>query len=155
MNRVVTSVGLAVLALAGCGSDDAGSDAGVSVSNAWARASAPGQTSGAVYFELESGADDTLLGVSVPDSVAGDSQIHESMPGADGGESSEATEMRQVTDGLALTAGEAVVFSPGGYHVMLLDLVDPLEVGERFDMTLDFAGADPVTVSVDVAETAP
>ncbi len=38
---------------------------------------------------------------------------------------------------------------------MLIDLVEPLEVGERFDMTLDFAGADPVTVSVDVAETAP
>ena len=38
---------------------------------------------------------------------------------------------------------------------MLVDLVDPLEIGERFDMTLDFAGADPVTVSVAVAESAP
>ena len=84
MKRFLTLLPAAVLVLGACGSSDdaAGvsvtTDAtGVSVTNAWARSSAPGQTSGAVYFDLTASADDVLLGASVPASVAADAQVHE------------------------------------------------------------------------------
>ena len=63
--------------------------------------------------------------------------------------------MQQVDGGIELVADETVVFEPGGYHVMLLDLVEPLEVGEEFELTLEFADNDDVTITVPVEETAP
>ncbi len=172
----IGSILIGALSLAACGSDEA-----VSVDNVWARASAPSQTTGAVYFDLTVPQDDVLVAVSVPASVAGGAEIHEvvtvgatmddtsdgamdmsddemstegmSMDMAD--EGSGQMRMQEMADGLALTGGETVSFEPGSYHVMLLDLPEPLVVGGEFDLTLDFANEDDVTVNVEVAETAP
>lgn len=65
----------AALALSACGSDD--SAGGMSITDSWARTSAAGQTTGAVYFQIESADDDELLAASVPASVAAEAQIHE------------------------------------------------------------------------------
>ncbi|MCU0259634.1 MAG: copper chaperone PCu(A)C [Ilumatobacteraceae bacterium] len=56
---------------------------------------------------------------------------------------------------LELPADETVSLEPGGYHVMLLQLAEPLEVGDTFDATLVFESADPVVVSVEVRDEAP
>jgi periplasmic copper chaperone A len=63
--------------------------------------------------------------------------------------------MREVAGGIDIAADETVVLEPGGYHVMLLDLAAPLEVGDEFDLTLQFADNDDVTITVPVEETAP
>ncbi len=63
--------------------------------------------------------------------------------------------MQELVDGLALSAGQMVKFEPGGYHVMLIDLVDPLEVGDEIGLTLEFETAGSVEVTVEVAESAP
>ncbi len=73
----------------------------------------------------------------------------------DTGDGGQIPMMRELPDGLALTGGEMVSFEPGSYHVMLPELAEPLEVGDEFDLTLDFANADDVTITVEVAETAP
>ena len=62
--------------------------------------------------------------------------------------------MHQVS-AVELPAGEAVVFEPGGLHVMLVDLAGPLESGSSFELTLTFAIAAPKTVTVDVRDEAP
>lgn len=178
----LTPFALAALLLAACGSGD-----DVSVDNAWARASAAGQTSGAIYFDLTVSEDDTLVGASVPSSVAERAEIHEvvmddgemdegsmddgDMSGEMSGEMvmdetemSEGSEsmdmagnmrMQELADGLALTGGASVSFEPGSFHVMMPVLAEPLEIGDEFDLTLEFANADDVTVTVEVAETAP
>jgi copper(I)-binding protein len=58
--------------------------------------------------------------------------------------------MRQV-DGIDLPAGKTVALKPGGYHIMLTGLAQPLAAGQSFPLTLDFAkaGARQVTVSVE------
>lgn len=164
MQRVIKLLPLFVLVLTSCGSDDDP----VSIEGAWARASAAGQPNGAVYFELTVAEDDTLLGASVSSSVAARAEVHEVVM-ADGMDDGDATEgsdgmgemgdgamtMRELDGGLVLAGGETVVFEPGGYHVMLLDLADPLETGEEIDVTLEFATADAVTVVAEVAESAP
>lgn len=164
MKRALTLLPAVALLLSACGSDD---DGGTSVEGAWARASAEGQTTGAIYFEITADAADTLVAASVPASVAGRAEIHEVVPaemgddtgdgehemGDGGGEM--AMVMQELEGGLALPAGETVTLEPGGYHVMLLDLTEPLEVGDEIELTLDFATADDATLTVEVAESAP
>ena len=94
-------------------------------------------------------------GDSDDESPAETTETTESMGDASGAGEMGEMMMRELADGLALPGGETVSLEPGGYHVMLLDLVDPLEIGETFDVTLDFADADSLTVTVTVAETAP
>lgn len=49
-------------------------------------------------------------------------------------------------------AGDTVAFEPGGYHVMLLDLAEPLVAGDTFEMDLTFEKAGTVTVEVEVRD---
>ncbi len=115
----------------------------VTVSNPWARASAGAATTGAAYVTLTGGAhDDTLVGVSAP--VANTVQVHESS--TVGG----VMQMRQVKGGLPVPAGKTVTLHPGGYHIMMMGLHAPLVAGQSFPLTLTFAHAAPVTVSVTV-----
>ena len=51
---------------------------------------------------------------------------------------------------LELPAGKAVQLAPGGYHVMLMDLKQPLKTGEVVPITLKLEGKDKALTSVDV-----
>ncbi|MGA1345546.1 MAG: copper chaperone PCu(A)C, partial [Ilumatobacteraceae bacterium] len=62
--------------------------------------------------------------------------------------------MQQIMS-LDLPAGETVELKPGGYHVMLIDLAAPLEIGQTFDLTLDFETAPDRVVTVEVRDDAP
>lgn len=152
MRHPLTAVAVAACLLWACGDDDTGggSVARVTVTDAWARATATGQTVGAVYFDIEVDGDDVLLGAAVPPEVAAAAEIHEEVAGDDG-----AMSMRELTDGLPLEDGETVSFEPGGLHVMLVELAAPLELGATFELTLDFAEADDAIVDVTVRETEP
>lgn len=172
MKRLVAFTSLAALALVACGSGD---DGAISVDGAWARTSAAGQTTGAVYFDLTTPEDDRLITASVPASVAAAAEIHEVVPadmsgddmsdddmsegemdmGDDMSDGEMAMTMQELVDGLALAAGETVTFEPGGYHVMLLDIVEPLEAGDEIELTLVFESAADLTVTVEVADSAP
>jgi copper(I)-binding protein len=61
----------------------------------------------------------------------------------------------QEVDRIDLPAGTAVALAPGGYHVMLLDLVKPLELGDTFTLTLTFEKAGTREVTVTVRDDAP
>ena len=56
---------------------------------------------------------------------------------------------------IALPAGTAVELKPGGYHIMLIDLVAPLEVGTTIKVTLMFENAGEITIDVPVLDEAP
>jgi copper(I)-binding protein len=164
--------------LSACGSDDEPAAGGISVSDPWARATAEGQANGAVYMVLEAEDADRLVSASVPASVAAEAQIHEvvtvepdeEMSGEMSGEMSSETSgdmsggmegmdatmrMQEMMDGLPLPAGEAVTLQPGSYHVMLLDLAEPLVAGDEVQVTLQFAEAGQITITAPVAESAP
>lgn len=171
----------ATLALAGCGDDEAtesptseapavdatSGDAApvVDVSAVWARTSPMMTSTGAVYMTIQSVDGDELLSASVDASIAGSAQIHEtvvsdmsggSMPAESApmdGTSGQMT-MREVSS-VVVPAGETVQLMPGGYHIMLLDLVGPLEVGQTFEVTLTFAEAGEIVVTAEVRDEAP
>ena len=113
----------------------------LTIDNAWVRASAPGQETGAAYMTLSSSEDLTLDRVDSP--AAASVEIHEmSMEG-------DVMRMRML-DNLPLKAGEAVHLEPGGYHLMLIGLKRPLEAGTHvpFILHLQDAGGESMQLSV-------
>ena len=58
--------------------------------------------------------------------------------------------MRPLDKGLAIEPGKTVKLAPGGYHLMLMDLKNPLKQGERCRSTLEFEKAGKVALSLDV-----
>ena len=114
----------------------------VEVQNAWARATVKGQmaTGAFMTFTAKDGA--KLVGVASP--VAGVAQVHE-MKMEDG-----VMKMAEVKGGLDLPAGKAVELKPGGYHVMLMDLKEPLVKDGTVPLTLTFKDAKGVERKVEV-----
>lgn len=51
---------------------------------------------------------------------------------------------------LELNPGKTVELKPGGYHLMLIDLVKPLSVGDHIALTLVVEGADSKRSQIDV-----
>ena len=51
-----------------------------------------------------------------------------------------------MTDGLVIPAGGSVTLQPGGYHLMFMELNQPLVEGGLIDITLEFRDAGTVTV---------
>lgn len=113
--------------------------ADVTVSDAWTRASRPGQKVGAAYMTLQSPEDTTLVKVESP--AAGTVEIH-SMTMNDG-----VMKMRML-ENLPLKANEAIKLAPGGFHLMLFDLEKPLQAGETVQFTLHFKDSAGKTSSL-------
>jgi periplasmic copper chaperone A len=116
--------------------------AGIACEQVWARPTAGAGTTGAAYFTLtNNGPADQLIGASTP--IAASAGVHETID--DNG----VMKMRPVAS-IALAPDRPVTFRPGGYHVMLIGLKAPLKVGDSFPLTLSFAHAQPLTVTVKV-----
>lgn len=115
----------------------------VTVTGAWSRATPPGAEVGAVYLTLDSPAGDRLVSVSSP--AAARAQVHEmTMEGT-------VMRMRELPDGLALPAHQAVTLAPGGLHIMLVGLKAPLKQGATVPLHLVFQSAPPLDLTVPVA----
>jgi len=114
------------------------------VKDAWSRPAASGEN-GAIYFLVENGTtqDDMLL--SVQSDVATAVELHMSQMEGDH------VSMSQ-QESVEIRAGEAVAFSPGGLHVMLVGLRRELKPGETFDATFAFENAGEKIVTVTVKE---
>ena len=99
----------------------------VTVSNAWVRATAPGQTIAGAYLKITSATTAYLVGGS--SAAAKSVEIHEMTM------ENNVMKMRPVTR-LELPAGTAVELKPGGYHLMLVDVTRPLVKGDSVPLTL-------------------
>lgn len=120
----------------------------VEVSQAWSRP-APQGGNGAGYAVITNHGTvaDTLVAASSP--VAARIEIHESM--VMGGQAM----MHPRPGGLPVPAGATVALKPGGWHMMLMGLKQPLKAGDHYPATLTFKKAGKVTVQFSVQPTAP
>jgi len=114
----------------------------ISISGAWSRATAAGQSTAAVYLGIanKGGGDDKLLNASTP---IGQATLHSST--MDGG----VMRMRPL-EGLDIPAQSTVPLKPGGTHIMVTGVKQPLIAGSSFPLALHFerSGKRTVTVSV-------
>jgi copper(I)-binding protein len=113
---------------------------------AWTRPAAQGQT-GAGFMTLKNpdAKPDALVAVASP--LAKVVQVHQSS--MSGGMAS----MKEVIR-VAIPAGGAVTFAPGGYHLMFVGLTKAVKVGDTVPATLTFASGAKLKVSF-VASIAP
>jgi len=120
------------------------------VEGAWVRSAVPGQHGTGAFMKITAPRPMQLVGVATP--VAGVAQVHEMKMEGD------VMKMRAVP-ALDLPAGRAVELKPGGYHLMLMDLKQSLEVGSTVPITLllrDGAGTESrLELKVPVAAKAP
>ena len=111
------------------------------VTDAWARATPGKAENGAAYVTIESPTADRLVSASSP--VAKKAELHTmSMQGM-------VMKMRPIA-GLDVPPGQSLTLKPGGEHIMLMGLNQPLHEGQSFPLTLDFEKAGPRTVTVAV-----
>ena len=120
--------------------------AAVMVEDAWARNSPMEAENGAVYMILTSEIDDAVIAADVDITVAAMAEVHETFMNDDGSMG------MQMVDRVELPAGQAVAFEPGGYHVMLMGLISPLEVGQIITVTLTLESGELVVVEAEVRE---
>jgi copper(I)-binding protein len=113
----------------------------LSIDHAFARATPPGAKSGGAFFVVENAGKtpDKLIRAASP--VAGAVELHQMA--MDGG----IMTMRAMT-AMDVPAAGKLELSPGGYHLMLLDLKQPLKVGDKVPLTLTFEKAGSVDITV-------
>ena len=139
--KLVLKLPLAALLLASASAAHAGD---ISLEHPWSRATPTGAPVGAGYVTVKnSGAAADKL-VAATSDVAGKVEVHEMS--MDNG----VMKMRPV-NGLEIPAGKSVELKPGGYHIMFMQLKQPLKAGDTIKGVLTFekAGAVPVEYKVE------
>jgi len=101
----------------------------VAVADAWIRGTVAGQKATGAFMQLTSLTDMALVGAASP--AAKVVEIHQMKQ--EGG----MMKMNAV-DRVALPANKTVELKPGGYHIMMMDLTQPLRDGETVPLTLTF-----------------
>lgn len=101
----------------------------VQVEDPWVRGTVTGQPATGAFMRLTPSAHARL--VAARSTVAGVVEIHEMAMDGD------VMKMRQIP-GLDLAAGRTMDLKPGGYHVMLMSLKQPLKGGQSVPLTLIF-----------------
>ncbi|CAG1008035.1 hypothetical protein BURK2_03684 [Burkholderiales bacterium] len=113
----------------------------VAVEAPWVRGTVEGQKATGAFMDLKAEKDLKLLGASSP--AAKTVEIH-------------AMEMKEgvmkmfAVPKLDLPAGKTVRLAPGGYHIMLIGLVEPLKNGQSVPLTLTLEDATKKTQTVEV-----
>jgi periplasmic copper chaperone A len=123
----------------------------VKIEGAWVRVAVEGQKGTGGFMKLTAPSNMKLIAVASP--VAGVGEVHEMKMQGD------VMRMAELKGGLDLPAGQAVELKPSGFHIMLMDLKQPLKADSQIPVTLTFANAkgeqSKVEIKVPVAMRAP
>jgi len=113
----------------------------VKIEDPWARATPPGAKIGAAYMKISSDAGDRLLGAS--SSAAARVELHVTEKKGD------VLRMREVK-AYDIPPRGGFALSPGGAHLMLVDIKAPFKEGAKVPLTLRFEKAGEVKVELQV-----
>ncbi len=103
------------------------------VKDAWVRGMVAPQRATGAFMKITSPQGAKLVAVSTP--VARVAEVHEMVMQGD------VMAMRAI-ESLELPPGKTVEFKPGGHHLMLMGIEQPLKAGETVPVTLTFEARD-------------
>ena len=106
--------------------------AAIDVRDPWVRATVAGQSGTGAFLTLQAPQGERLIAVKSP--AAGVVEIHEMRMDND------VMRMRAIP-ALELPAGEQVKLAPGGFHLMMMDLKQPITAGQTLGFTLTLEDA--------------
>lgn len=135
---------LILLGTTACSRDPA-PESGLSVEDAWVRPPVTDGGNGAIYFRITNNGDeaDTLLGVS---SSVATAELHQAVM-----KENDVMSMEPMPR-VEIPAGDEVEFKPGGMHVMLIEVVQPMLTGETIPFTLRFERAGEIRLTAEVRQ---
>jgi len=115
----------------------------IQITGAYAAESIPGQPNSAAYFTIRNTGTENDRLVAARSSAARVTELHTHEKDGD------IMRMKKVAS-IPVPAGESVAFKPGGLHVMLIGLTQPLETGDQVAITLAFEKAGTVAITAPV-----
>lgn len=139
------AVAIILVALAGCAGRPSGSAQWITVEDAWVRPAPMEEGSAAAYMLIRNSDDtmDVLTGAEAD--FAATVEIHQT--------TTEGEMMHMMPVGqINIPAKGSVRLEPGGFHIMLMDLSEPLEEGDTVTLTLHFMRAGDVLVQAEVRQ---
>lgn len=116
-----------------------GQGAPLSVSDPWTKATEDGMTGS--FGLLENSSDEDLHVVGVSAEVGAKAELHVMVADEDG-----QMVMQQSPNGFTVPAGGSIELAPGGAHVMLMGLTEPIEPGEAVAYELELEDGSTVEV---------
>jgi copper(I)-binding protein len=121
--------------------------ADIEVHQAWVRPTAQGENA-AVYLTIHNHTTtaDELIGVTT--TAADTAEIHESKMEND------VMQMGMLTS-LPIAADEEVIYTPGGLHIMLVNVKQELVLGEHIGLILHFKDHADIVVEVHIEDSMP
>ncbi len=144
-------VALALLLVSGGMLQAADQKAGdLTIVQPWSRATAPGATTGVIYFGIANAgkSGDRLTGISTD--VADKAEMHKTMMMPGDAKGGGMMMMDPMPDGVTIAAGQTVTLQPNGMHVMLMGLKHQLKPGDTFPVTLTFEKAGRIDAIAEV-----
>jgi copper(I)-binding protein len=116
----------------------------LTVTSPWTRATPGGAKIAGGYLKITNNGTSADRFVGAKSAEADHVEIHE-MSMNDG-----VMKMRPLPNGLEIKPGETVELKSGGYHLMFMDLKQPLKQGDTFKATLQFEKAGSLDVNFNV-----
>lgn len=115
---------------------------GLKVENAWARATPPGATTGALYMSIHAHHSKDRL-VRASSAAADELELHTTQM------ENGVVKMRRL-QAIEVGPSEPTVLEPGGMHIMLLNLQQPLKPGSKILVELEFEQTGKLQLEVPV-----
>ena len=116
----------------------------INISLPFTRATLPNAPVGGGFLSIENEGPEADRLISASSPAADVVQIHEMAMEGD------VMKMRHLAEGLELPAGQTVVLSPGGFHLMFMGLKQAFVEGETVPVTLVFEKAGTVELALPV-----
>jgi copper(I)-binding protein len=116
----------------------------LTVTSPWTRATPGGAKIAGGYLKITNNGTSTDRFVGAKSDATDHVEIHE-MSMSDG-----VMKMRPLPNGLEIKPGETVELKSGGYHLMFMDLKQPLKQGDTVKATLQFEKAGSLDVNFSV-----
>ena len=131
----------------GCAAGQTFTAGDIAVTGAYSRATLPqAKSAGGFMVITNSGSEpDRLIGATTENAQL--SQVHEMRMDGD------IMKMGEVEGGLEIPAGGSVTLESGGFHIMMMGLVQPLKVDECLALTLTFEKAGDLPVELNIGGT--
>ena len=139
MKRLLVISLVLILVLVGCKDNE-----GVEISDVWARPGIEGGNSG-VFFLVKNHTDEEIKIVSADSDISNYVEVHKSYKVDD-------VMKMEKQDFVVVGAGAELAFKPGSYHIMVIDLLNDLNVGYEFEVTIQFENQPEQTIQVTVTE---
>jgi copper(I)-binding protein len=140
---IILGMVLGIAGIAGATSAHEFKAGGITIEHPWARSTAASIPNGAVYLVLSNEGQQTDRLISASSPIAQKAEVHTHV--ADEG----VMRMRPIS-AVEVMPGSPTALAPGGLHIMLLGLKEPLVRGKAFPLTLTFEKAGPVNMEVEV-----